>query len=576
MLRSRRMRELSPEADPLRLGCGWGVEDLDKPWVLIETTYGESMPGSAHLAELADHIRDGVMEAGGAAARYHCTDMCDGIAQGTDAMCYSLPSREILAMVVEMHATAGHFDGMVLCSSCDKSIPAHLIAMARANIPSLILPGGVMDMGPGRMTLERVGTIHSELRRGRIGRDLYEFLREHSCPSFGACAFMGTACTMQSMAEALGLALPATALIPAHHLALRRAARKAGRTVMRLIEKGIKPSDILNKASLENALRVHAAISGSTNALLHLPALAGELGIELSLDDVQRINDSTPYIANVRPAGEHPTSLLWFAGGIARVMWEIREILNLDAMTVTGKTVGENLKELEESGFFERMPKYLENFGLKLRDIIRSPDDPLSKEGGIAILKGNIAPKGAVVKRSAVAPEMRRFVGRARVFDGQREALEAIFSGTIEPGDVIVIRYEGPKGSGMPEQFYVTEAIASDPVLNRSVALVTDGRFSGASRGPCIGHVSPEAAERGPIAAVEEGDMILIDIPKGKLELVGTKDGELSPEAADRLIRDRLAKLPPFEPKYDRGLMGLYVRLATSASEGGGLSIRKG
>jgi dihydroxy-acid dehydratase len=573
MLHSQRMRRSAPEIDPLRLGCGWKEEDLGKPWVLVETTGGESMPGSVHLPELAHHIRDGVIEAGGATARYDCTDMCDGIAQGTEAMSYSLPSRELIAMVVEMHVVSGHFDGMVLCSSCDKSIPAHLMAIARVNIPSLLLPGGVMDIGPGYMTLERVGTIDSELKRGRIDRHSYEFLREHSCPSVGACAFMGTACTMQSLSEALGLALPTTALIPAYHFALKRAARRTGQAVLRLIEHGIRPKDILSEAAFENALAVHAAIAGSTNALLHLPAIAKELGISVSLETVVRINDSVPYIVNVRPSGEHPSTLLWYAGGVARVMWEIREMLSLDVMTVTGRTLGENLEELKENGFFDDIPRYLESYGLTLRDIIRSPDDPISKEGGITILKGNLAPEGAVVKRSAVVPEMRRFIGKARVFDGQRQALEAIFSGEINPGDAIIIRYEGPKGNSMPEQFYVTEAIASDPVLNRSVALITDGRFSGASRGPCIGHISPEAAEHGPIAAVEDGDVILIDIPNRRLDLIGVEGKEISPQSALELLRERLSKLPPFKPRYSSGLLGLYTRLATSASQGGVISL---
>lgn len=582
---SQRMRQLGAEVDALRLGTGWGWDDLAKPQVLVESVGGDSHPGSVHLPSLGEVVCQGIAAAGGHPARYHCTDICDGIAQGTGAMNLSLASRDVIAMAVEMHAVAGHFDGLVLLSSCDKSIPAHLMAMARLGLPAILLPGGVMEAGPGRaldsagtaeltyntMTLEQVGTLSAHRRRGELSADEYRFYCEHACPGPGACSFMGTASTMQVMAEALGLAPPGSALRPSHLNAMIRGARQAGALALRLIDRGPLPGEILTQKALENALILHAAIGGSTNALLHLAALANEAGLAFDYGQVEEVNRRTPFIANVRPSGEHDTARLWYAGGVPRLMEELRSLIHLDARTVTGETVGENLEALGRSGWLERQSRFLAGHGLTLRDVVRAIEDPLEGRGAIAILRGNLAPDGAVVKASAVEPEMRRFRGRARVFNGQEQALGAIYGGAIAPGSVLLIRYEGPKASGMPEQFYVTEAVASDAALCRSVALVTDGRFSGATRGPCVGHVCPEAAAGGPIAAVEDGDLVLVDIEGGRLDVVGTGDEEPGPLSMAGVLSQRLQSWQPPPARYGKGLLGLYTRLAASAIDGGAM-----
>ena len=574
-LHSQKMRAIAPEIDPLRLGIGWTDEDLGKPQVLVESVAGDSMPCSVHLGELVEHVRDGVIEAGGAVGRYYCTDICDGIAQGTEAMEYSLASREVIALATEMHAFAGHFDGLVLLSGSDKSLPAHVIAALRLDLPAIMVHGGVMEEGPSgetlphrTMSLEQVGTIYAQLQRGEISPQEYAFLREEACPSKGTCAFMGTACTMQVLCEAMGLALPGSALRPATHFAMARGCRQAGKAIIEVIEKGITPRQVFTQKALENAIAVHAAIGGSTNALLHLPAFAHEAGLNFDYDLVQQINDRVPFIVNVRPSGDHTPDKLWFAGGVPRLMLELRDFLHLDALTVTGQTVGENLEALEKTGWFEQMPRYLAARGLQVRDVVRPLSDPLRPQGAIAVLRGNLAPDTAVVKRSALDPSLRRFVGRARVFERQDDALQAIFQGHIQPGDAVVIRYEGPAGSGMPEQFYVTEAIASNPALATRVVLITDGRFSGASRGPAIGHVSPEAAAGGPIAAVEENDLFLVDIDERRLDLVGVRGEEKSAAEMGQIIAERLGRLPPRPPKHTRGLRGLFTHLASSAAEG--------
>jgi len=484
-LHSQKMREIGPEIDPLRLACGYSARDLTKPNILVESVYGESHPGSIHLDTLVKSAKRGIYEGGGAPLKYFCTDICDGIAQGTRGMDYSLVSREIIAGAVEFHARAGHFDGMVLISGCDKSVPAHLIAAARLKMPTIFVPGGVMDQWT--ITLEQVGTIYSEQKRKEMGKEEYDFLREYACPTYGTCAFLGTALTMQSLAEVLGLALPTSAVCPATSFEIRRLAQDAGSRIVELIDEKLTADRILTKDAFENAMIVHAAMAGSTNALLHLPAIMKELGFKFSLKRVSKINDEVPFIANVRPSGEHPANRLWFAGGVQKVMLELREYLNLDCMTVTGRTAGENLEELERTGFFKKRPLFLENYGLKVKDVIKSVDAPITKSGAIVVLKGNIGT--GIIKCSAVDENMFNFTGPARVFDSQEDAMKAIFGGKIRGGECIILRYEGPKANGMPEQFYVTEAISSNEKFNTSVALLTDGRFSGASRGPCIGHI---------------------------------------------------------------------------------------
>ncbi len=574
MLHSQRMREKAPEADPLRLGVGWSKADLEKPWVLVETAGGDSHPCSVHLQELARDVRDGVLIAGGAVGRYDCTDMCDGVAQGTEAIDLSLPSRELLAMAVELHAISGHFDGMVLVSGGDKSQPGHILAAARLKIPAIFLPGGVGDLGPSGFSLERVGTIDAELRRGELEEGEYNFLCEHACMSAGTCEFYGTSGTMQMIGEALGLALPTSALRPAHLNLHRRGARQAGKRLVEMIREGLTADKILTEKALYNALVVHAATGGSSNILLHLPALAAELDLPFDLKHVAEINDKVPMILNVRPSGVHSNSRVWYAGGVMRIMHELKDFLHLDALTVTGKTLGENMKDLEESGFFAQWPRFLENFGLQLRDIIRPVTDPVDPCGGLTVLWGNIAPEGSIIKRSAVAGSMHHFVGRARVFHGQEKALAAIYGGVIQPGDCLVITGQGPRACGMPEMYYVTEAIASSAQLRESVAIITDGRFSGATRGPAIGHVSPELVAGGPIGIVLENDLIEIDVPNSRLNLVGVNGERLSSEQMTAVIQERMSRYRPPSVKIRPGLLGMYQRLAASAAKGGTLCVQ--
>jgi dihydroxy-acid dehydratase len=569
-------RTQSPEADSLRMGCGWGRRETDQAWILIETTSGDSHPGSIHLGELAQFVDKGVVASGGSPAHYTCTDICDGIAQGTAGQHFSLPSREVMVMACEMHAKSGHFDGAVFLSGCDKSLPAHLIAMLRLDIPSLVVPGGVMEAGPEGFTLEGVGTIYAQKRRGEIDEATYEFLRSGACPSAGSCAFFGTAATMQLLSEAMGLAMPATALIPAHLNALKDAARQAGKRVLELIREDLRPSRIFTQQALDNALIVHAATGGSTNALIHLAAMARETDLDFSYDRINEINRQVPFILNLKPSGKFTTDKIWYAGGVYRILKELKGFLHMDALTVTGLSLGENLDILEKTGHFRNMPRFLANYGGTTEDIIRPISNPLRPEGAIRILTGNLAPDGAVIKVSALSPEMRKLIAKAKVFDNQDEAREAVLTGKVSPGDAVIIRYEGPAATGMPEQFYITEAIASNPLLATSTVLITDGRFSGATRGPAIGHVSPEAARGGPIATLDDGDLVSFDLDVGTLNIIGI-EGQILPSAeVDRVLNERRTKLlaqgKHTAPKYTKGLLGLYCRYALSASEGGGLS----
>ena len=511
-LKSQEIRNIAPEMDPLRMGMGWSVEDLEKPQILIESTYGQSPPGSAHLMDFASKAYEGVNIGGGKGAMYFATDICDGMAQGHDGINYSMASRDTIANLIEIHANATTFDAGVFIASCDKSVPAELMAIGRINIPSIIVTGGVMEAGPDLLTLEQIGKYSAMYQRGEISSEQLTYYKQNACPSCGACSFMGTASTMQIMAEALGLMLPGSALMPATCSDLRDVAYSAGLQAVKLAEAGLKASDIVTKKSFENAIMVHAAISGSTNTLLHIPAIAREFGIEIDADTFDKMHRGAHYLLNIRPAGEWPAEFFYYAGGVPRIMEEIKSHLHLDVMTVTGKTLGENLEDLKNNGYYEKCEAYLKKTGLKRTDIIKTFDEPIGTDGTIAILRGNIAPQGSVVKHSAVPAPMHEARLRARPFDSEEEAISAILTHKIKPGDAVIIRYEGPKGSGMPEMFYTTEAISSDPELAASIALLTDGRFSGASKGPAIGHISPEAADGGPIALIKETDIIEINI----------------------------------------------------------------
>ena len=567
--RSGKFRKISPEMDPLRLGSGWSIEDLDKPQVIIESTAGDSHPGSAGLFELVEEVRAGVAEAGGHGARYFCTDICDGEAQGHDGINYSLPSRDAIANMIEIHAKATPFDAGVFVASCDKGLPANLMALGRINIPSIVVTGGVMDAGPDLLTLEQLGAISARYERGEISHEELMFAEHNACPSCGACSFMGTASTMQVTAEALGLALPGSALLPATSADLREAARAAGRQALWLSEHNLCPRDIVTREAFENLIMVHGAISGSTNSLLHIPAIAREFGVEISADDFDRLHRGAHYLLNIRPAGEWPAQFFYYAGGVPRIMEEIRSMLHLDVMTVTGKTLGENLDELRQSGYYEKCEANLAQWGLKREDVIRPFDDPFGTDGSIAIMHGNLAPEGAVVKHTVVPREMFNATLRARPFDCEEDAIHAVLTHEVKPGDAVIIRYEGPKGSGMPEMFYTTEAIASDPELGASIALITDGRFSGASKGPAIGHVSPEAADGGPIALVEEGDLIRIDIPGRTLEICGIAGKEKTPAEVETVLAERRAAWKAPASRYESGVLKFFCEHAVSAIKGG-------
>ena len=569
------MRKLAPELDPLRIGTGWKKEDLEKPQVIIESTFGDSHPGSGHLNILVDEVRKGVAEAGGYGARYFCTDICDGESQGTDGINYSLASREMIANMIEIHANATPFDAGVYLSSCDKGLPGNLMGLARVDIPAIVVPGGTMNAGPELLTLEQLGMYSAKYERGEIDKEKLDWAKCNACPSCGACSFIGTASTMQIMAEALGLALPGSALMPAASPDLLAYAREAGKQAVRLAgSENMKPSNIVTYESFENAILVHAAISGSTNCLLHIPALAHEFGIEITGDTFDRLHRNARYLLDVRPAGKWPAECFYYAGGVPAIMEEIKEHLHLDVMTVTGRTLGENLDELKNNGFYEKCEKWLDEFnkryGIKLtrQDIIHPYDKAIGTDGSIAILRGNLAPEGAVIKHTACPKEMFKSVLRARPFDSEDECLDAVLKHKVQKGDAVFIRYEGPKGSGMPEMFYTSEAISSDAELGKSIALITDGRFSGASTGPVIGHCSPEAVDGGPIALVEEGDLIEIDVMERKLNIVGINGERMSMEEIDKVLKERRKNWKPREPKYKKGVLRLFSEHAASPMKG--------
>lgn len=568
-LKSQQVRALAPEMDPLRLGMGWKVDDLSKPQIIVESTFGDSHPGSAHLLELVEESVKGINHNGGKGARYFATDICDGMAQGHDGINYSLASRDIICSMIEIHANATTFDGGVFIASCDKAVPAHLMAIGRLKIPAIVVTGGVMDAGPNLLTLEQIGMYSAKCQRGEITEEQLTWYKHHACPSCGACSFMGTASTMQIMAEALGLMLPGTALMPATCEDLKKAAYAAGLQAVKLAEAGLKSTDIVTMESFENAIMVHAAISGSSNSLLHIPAAAHEFGYEIDADYFDRMHRNAHYLLDIRPSGKWPAQYFYYAGGVPRIMEEIKSMLHLDVLTVTGKTLGENLEDLKKNGYYEKCDEYLEKSGRRRTDIIRSFQNPLGDNGTIAVLRGNLAPEGAEVKHSAVPKEMFQAVLKAKPFDCEEDAIAAVLNKTIQPGDTVIIRYEGPKGSGMPEMFYTTEAISSDEELSKSIALITDGRFSGASRGPAIGHVSPEAADGGPIALIEEDDLIEIDIPARILRIIGVRGEKKPQEEVDAILAERRKNWTPKPAKYTSGVLKIFSEHAVSPMKGG-------
>lgn len=567
--KSAPQRLLWAQFDALQMGSGWDEEDITKPQILLEDVFGDSHPGSVHLAGLMEQAKYGVFEKGGFPAQYHTTDICDGCAQGHDGMNYILASREAICDMIEVHGSVYPWDGMILAASCDKSIPAQLKAAARLDIPTIFIPGGSMRPGPDMTTSLVAGDISLRQKRkdAVTPQEVWDY-KLTGCPSCGACTFLGTASTMQCMAEALGLTLPGAALMPATMRDILGSARIAGRKIMELVDKGIKVSDIVTREALENAVIIHSAIGGSTNATIHLPAIARELGIILEPELFDRINHQVPHLGNITPSGEHLTEAFWFAGGIPMVELELRDMLHLDVMTVTGKTLGENLEALEKENFFQRNLGYLHNYGLEREQVI-FPVEKAREKGSVAILRGNLAPDGAVIKYSACTEDMRERKGPARVFNCEEDAYQAVVDKKVAPGDMLIIRYEGPRGSGMPEMLMTTEAIVCDEELNGEVALITDGRFSGATRGAAIGHVSPEAAAGGPLAFVEDGDILAYSVKNRSLDIVGIRGEEKSPEEIEEILQER--RKAGILPRPERkGLLKRYTSHALSAMEGAG------
>jgi dihydroxy-acid dehydratase len=555
--------------DSLKMGMGWTADDLEKPQIIVESTAGDSHPGSVHLLELSEKVRRAIDGEGGKAARYFATDICDGQAQGHDGINYSLASRDAICNLIEIHAKTTAFDAAVFLSSCDKSVPAHLMAIGRLNIPAILVPGGVMNAGPGLLTLEQIGKYSAMFKRDEITAEQFLWYKHHACPSCGACSFMGTASTMQILAEALGLALPGSALLGAATEDLSLMAQRAGKQAVELARRGgFRPRDIVNEKSFENAVIVHAAVAGSSNSLIHLPAIAREFGVPLDAADFDRIHRGARYLLDIRPSGKWPAQFFHPAGGVPRVMEEIKAKLNLDVMTVTGKTLGENLIDIKNSDFYQKGAAELARLGVKREDVIRPFDAPVGEDGTIAVLYGNLAPDGAVVKHSAVPQEMFKATLRARPFNSEEEAIDAVLTGKIKRGDAVIIRYEGPRGSGMPEMFYTTEAIASDPRLSSSIALITDGRFSGASRGPAIGHVSPEAAAGGPIAFIEEGDLIELDIKARSLNIVALAGKAACAEEVAAALKARKEQSREWKQRYTRGVLKTFTENAASPMSG--------
>ena len=519
--------------------------DLDKPFIAVVNSYSEIVPGHIHLRHIAECVKQGIRAASGVPFEFNTIAICDGLAMGHVGMHYSLPSRELIADSVEVMVQANQFDGMVLVTNCDKITPGMLMAAARLNIPSIVVTGGPMLSGRLRGRIVDVTSIFEaigEVKAGKLSQEELKMIEDRAFPSCGSCNGMYTANTMACITEAMGMMLPGCATALAVSSAKMRIAKESGEKIVELVEKNIRPRDIMTIEAFENAIVVDMALGGSTNTVLHLKAIAKEAGVDLPLSLFDEYGRKILHLCDMRPSGPHDLQELDEAGGIPAVMKELRQFLHLNAITVTGKTVEENIKDaIIYNG-----------------EVIRPLDNPVHKEGGIAILTGNLAPKGAVVKITAVSPKMLRHRGPAKVYDSEEEAMKAILDGEVVDGDVIVIRYEGPKGGpGMREMLSPTAAIAGMG-LSESVALITDGRFSGATRGPCIGHVSPEAAEGGPIAILEDGDIITIDIPERRLDV----------ELSDEEMRSRFANWKPKPPKIGWGYLQRYSCLVGSADEG--------
>ena len=525
---------------------GYSDYDLERPLIGIANSWNRVVPGHYNLNLVSDYVKQGVHQAGGTPVEFGVIAACDGIAQGHAGMHYILPTRDLIANDIEMMIEAHRLDAVVLLGSCDKIVPGMLMAAARLDVPAILVAGGPMAGGcefDGRaadMTSLTEGL--AMLKSGRIDEETYRQLEDCAGPGCGSCSFLGTANTMCCLAEGLGLSLPGSATIPATQADRLRTAQESGRQIVRLVQQGITARQIINQKGIENAIRVNAAIGGSTNAILHMLAIAYEADCDLNVDAFEELSRTTPHLARMNPAAAPNVPDFHHAGGVPAVMKEILPLLHGDALTVSGKPVAENVARAE----------------IRDRAIIRTMADPWSQGGGLAVLRGNLAPDTAITKPAAIKPEMHKFTGRAHCFDSEEAANRAILGGQVVEGEVVVIRYEGPKGGPGMREMYIAMKLLYGRGLALKTALVTDGRFSGTNNGCFVGHISPEAAEGGPLAVVQDGDRITVDIPNRKLHL-HVSDGE---------IKERLAKWKRPEPKFKKGYLALYARLAESADKG--------
>lgn len=535
---------------------GFSDKDLDKPIIGIANTWSELVPGSYNLRAVADSVKRGIYAAGGTPVEFGVIGACDGTAQGNEGMKFILPSRDLIANDVEVMVQAHQLDGIVLLGSCDKIVPGLLMAAARLKLPAILLPGGPMQGGTVFDNRASDLTSLSEgcgmVKAGLLDEKVLYALEDTCGPGCGSCSFYGTANTMCCLSEALGMTLPTGALIPAVYAERTRIAFATGEKIVELVENNVTADKIINEKSMNNAIRVLNATGGSTNGVLHLLAVAAEAGIDsrIMTEKFKKIGMTTPLVAKVNPASKYNMEDFYFSGGIPQVMKELETILDLDAMTVTGKTVGENLK----TWYWEHVD----------RNVIKTIAEPFSAFGGIAILEGNLSLEGCITKPSAIKPKMHRFRGKARVFDGEEAAEEAILGGKIKSGDVVVIRYEGPKGGPGMREMYKAMKYLYGMGLAESTALITDGRFSGTNNGCFVGHISPEAAEGGTIAFVEDGDEITIDIPNKKITL----------HVDEAILEKRKQNFKPPKPKYTKGYLAVYSKMAASASRGAVIEIK--
>jgi dihydroxy-acid dehydratase len=536
-LRSNHIKKGIEKAPHRALLKSLGLEDDDiaKPLIGVANSYTNIVPGHIHLRTIGEEVKEGVLSSGGTPFEFNTIAVCDGIAMGHEGMRYSLPSREIIADSVEIMLQAHSLDGLVMISNCDKITPGMLMAAARVDIPAIMVTGGPMAAGRHngkKISYSAMPEALGQVVAGRMTEDELCELEENACPGCGSCSGMFTANTMACMTEALGLSLPYCATSLANSAFKARLARATGKQIVKLVQNDLKPSQILTKEAFQNAIALDMALGGSTNTTLHLPAIAKEAGIKVPLSTFDEIGRKVPHLCSMIPSGTYTLEDLDAAGGVPAVMHELGNLLDLELPTVSGKSVGENIKDAQVLD----------------RRVIRTLSDPVHKEGGIAILTGNLAPKGSVIKTAGVSPSMLKHTGPAKVYDSENEALKAIRGKEVKSGDVVVIRYEGPKGGpGMPEMLFPTATIAGMG-LAESVALITDGRFSGATRGGSIGHVAPEAFDGGPIAVIRNGDIITVDIPNRLLQV----------ELSEQELNERLAEWKPRKPKISKGILSRY------------------